>query len=376
MSRDRIIELVLGLTVLGLASIIVHHELSVPDEPASHPIAAALMAEEGELIAWPPRGPEVAMTPQPDASPVDAGHDAGTDTGAFDAGDQDAGPPLPALPADTETFHVRDEERDGIYFIEVVIGEASFDDELPMLVVLHGRGGRAQIPGGPFLGLTHAVRVIVPQATEPLGTGYEWLPVYVGQGLVDRLSSTLFAQASRVAELVRELRHRRATVGRTIVSGFSQGSLLTITLALYHDDLFGAAFPLASWLPPPLVPSYRRRDLDYPPIRSMHGTADPTIPFEPSRDLYAQLGDLGFDVTFVPFEGVVHTISDAENALFHEWLEAAVCRTVGDQDCADAAELRAAAMMPADSMLVDAGVDDAGPDAAIEDAGADASDAP
>jgi phospholipase/carboxylesterase len=367
MSRDRIIELVLGVTVVALASVIVHHELSAPLEPPSHPIAAAIMSEEGELSAWPPLGPELAhhRSATHDASHAhDGGHDAGTDMGDFDAG-----PPLPALPPDSATFHVRDEERDGIYYLEVVIGEADFDDELPMIVVLHGRGGRAQIPGGPFLGLTHPVRVIVPQATEPLGSGFEWLPVYVGQGLVDRLSSTLFAQASRIAELVRELRRHRPTTGRTIVTGFSQGSLLTITLALYHDDLFGAAFPLASWLPPPLVPAYRRRDLSYPPIRSMHGTADPTIPFEPTRELYAQLRDLGFDVTFVPFAGVVHTISDAENALFHEWLDAAVCDVVMDDDCADAAEARAAAMLPADSMFSDAGADDdAGVDAFVVDA--------
>ena len=232
-----------------------------------------------------------------------------------------------------------------------------------MLVVLHGRGASAQIPGGPFLGLTHAVRVIVPQATERAGDGYEWLPVYVGQGLVDRLSSTLFAQTSRVAALVRELTGERRTIGRVIVSGFSQGGLLTMTMALYHDDLVAEAFPLSCWLPPPLVPTYRRADLSYPRIRSMHGVADTTIPLGPTRDLFEHLAALGFDVTLVPFEGVTHTISDDENTLFHLWLEAAVCRAVGDSACEALAEDTARAMLPVDVVAIDAGAQD---DAAVE----------
>ena len=349
------IEVVLGVIVVVLAGVVVHHELSHRGEPASHPIAAALMREEGALIAWPPRGPELGHALSATARDASVVQINGSDAG-HDAADLDAGPPLPAPPPDTDTFHVRQGERDGIYYLEVVIGEANFDDTLPMLVVLHGRGGSAQIPGGPFLGLTHAVRVILPQATERLGRGYEWLPVYVGEGLVDRLSSTLFAQASRVATLVRQLRDERATQGRVIVSGFSQGGLLTMTLALYHDDLFGAAFPLSCWLPPPLVPAYRRPDLDYPPIRSMHGTADRTIPIGPTRQLFGHLSELGFDVTFVPFDGVVHTISEAENALFHVWLDAAVCRAVEDVDCAAAADALAATMLPADYVQTDAGL--------------------
>lgn len=358
--------------MLVLASVLAYRHIVAPVEPVSHPIAAALMQEEGEANAWPPRGSELpdalaqseAVSAIGSATIYDAGHDAA---------DVDAGPPLPEPPPDTPTFQVRQDERDGIFFLEVIIGQAAQQDALPMLVVLHGRGGSAQIPGGPFLGLTHPVRVIVPQATDRLGEGYEWLPVYVGEGLVDRLSSTLFAQASRLAGLVRDLASERSAPGKVIVSGFSQGGLLTITLALYHDDLVGEAFPLSCWLPPPLVPSYRRADLRYPRIRSMHGTADTTIPLGPTRELFSDLVTLGFDATLVPFEGVGHTISDDENTLFHLWLEAAVCRAVADPDCEAAAEAAAGAMMPIDVVAEDAGaLEDTSDDAGASDAGVDA----
>lgn len=376
MTRDRKIEIGLVVVVFLLGAVLLYRELVVPLEPASHPIATALMQEmedEGDVLAWPPAGAElddaIIGTRAIEAIERSADYDAGIDAAQFDAG-----PPLPEPPPEAPDFRVRQGQEGGIFYLEVVIGEATFDDTLPMLVVLHGRGGTAQIPGGPFLGLTHPVRVIVPQAPDPLGSGYEWLPVYVGQGLVDRLSSTLFQTASRLASLLRDLSRERPTSGRVIVSGFSQGGLLTLTLALFHDDVVGEAFPLACWLPPPLEPLYRRSDLRYPRIRSMHGTADPTIPIEPTRQLFARLDTRGFDVRFVPFDSVVHTISDEENALFHVWLEAAVCRAVGDRFCEEAAEHAAMELRP-DTLTPDAGLDE---DAAIDvdafavDAGTDA----
>ena len=342
----------------------------------AHPIAEALTEElettaaedEGELT-WPPAamplGPALAET-----AAVLAIEHTGDDAGS-DAGPTDAGPPLPEPPPDRPDFAVRQHELRGLFYLEVVVGEASFDDPLPMIVVLHGRGGRAQIPGGPFLGLSHPVRVIVPQAPDALGDGWQWLPVYVGQGLVDRLSASLFQTSSRLAALIHELTVERPTVGLPIVTGFSQGGLLSLALAVHHDDVVGFAFPLACWLPPPIEPTYRRADLRFPPIRSMHGMADVTIPIEPTRALFARLAGLGYDVELVEFADVLHTISADENALFHVWLEDAVCQTLGDSACAELAQSTERALRGIE--VPDAGVADAAdagePDADRPDAG-------
>lgn len=368
--RERLQSVAIVVLAVGLTSVLGYQIwawLSTRIESrheSAHPIAVALASEEEEG-AWPPRAGELsaALSPNPlvDGGPDDPGGDA-----PF----FDAGPPLPAPPPDRPDFVVRQNEADGIYYLETVIGEAAWDDPLPMIVVLHGRGGSAQIPGGPFLGLTHPVRVIVPQAPDRLGAGWEWIPVYVGQGLVDRLSATLFQAASRIAALVRRLADERPTGGRPIVTGFSQGALLTLTLALHHDDVVGAAFPLASWLPPPLEPTYLRPDLRFPRIRSMHGTADPIIPIGPTRQLFNHLENLGYDVDLVEFEGVVHTISEDENTLFHLWLEQAVCRASDDPACEAQAVHQEMLLRGLVTELPDAGSPDAGPpDAGEEDAG-------
>ncbi len=370
MPSERIALLVvttLLVVVTGSLAWVVYRDGAMEHRNAeAHPIAEALQGETEEPEGvWPPVAGGLGSALH------DAGRlDAGSDVGVADAS-IDAGAPLPA-PIEELGYRARQGSRDGLYYLEVVIGDADFDDALPMLVMIHGRGSSAQIPGGPFLGLSHPVRVIVPQAPDRLGSGWEWLPVYVGQGLVDRLSSTLFQTASRLAAMLRGVAADRPTIGRLIVSGFSQGGLLTLTMAMHHDDLVGHAFPLSSWLPPPIEPAYRRSDLVYPRIRSMHGTADTIIPLGPTVAMFDRLTNLGFDIELVQFPDVTHTISDDENRLFHEWLDAAVCETVGDPIGAVLAELEALrirgselpdAGIPEDVPMIDADLDagDVGP---------------
>ncbi len=333
----------------------------------AEPIAQALVEREAE--SWPPVAEDLAGALERSQSQVEPPADSG-------APPADAGPPLPEPPPDEPDFRVRRGHRLDLHYLEVVAGEAGWDDPLPMIVVLHGRGGTAQIPGGPFRELAHAVRIVVPQAPDPLGSGYAWMPVRVGQGLVDRLSSTLFLAASRVANLVRALVADRPTIGRPIVTGFSQGAMLVLALALYHDDIVGTALPIAGWLPPPLEPAYRRSDLEFPVIRAMHGTADPTVPIDPTRLLFERLQELGFDVELFEIEGVGHSATPAMDEVVHFWLDAGVCRALGDSACEAAAEREARVQLglePADGGVPpDAGSRDAGIADGSIDAGTDA----
>ena len=231
--------------------------------------------------------------------------------------------PGETLPGDVERVQAREDEHAGIYFVEVVLGDVHMDAELPLLVLLHGRGDRPRIPGGPFAGLQEPVRVIVPRGPDRLGDGFTWLPVRTGEGKIGVLARSLREMAARLALLIDEVLAARATVGAPIIVGFSQGGLLTFTLAVQHPSVVGAAFPMAGWLPPPLQPTEREHPW-YPRIRSMHGTADEIIPIEPTRLLVADLQALSIEIELVEFEGVGHNMSDDMNALFTEWLREAV----------------------------------------------------
>jgi phospholipase/carboxylesterase len=286
---------------------------------------------------------------------------SGDDAGPIDAGPVDAGPPI-ALPDESELsgIQARRGYREGFHYIEVVLGEASFDDPLPIAFIFHGRGAAAQLPGGPFLSLSHPIRVIIPQASDRLGHGWTWIPVSVGSGLIDRLASSLFQVSSHIAQFIRSITSDLPTIGRPIVTGFSQGGLIAYSLALHHDDVVGAAFLLSTWLPPPLEPLYKRGDLQYPPMRAMHGTNDPIIPIGPTRVLASRLHERGFDIELEEFAGVGHEMSPEMNELFHRWIERALCNVLAIEFCPGAVAPGEDAGMP----LVDAGLNtelDAGP---------------
>jgi phospholipase/carboxylesterase len=213
-----------------------------------------------------------------------------------------------------------------------------------MVVLLHGRGSRAQLPGGPFENLSHAIRVIVPQASEPIGDGWQWLPVRVGSGLLDRLAASLVATGGQRARFLRVVQGTRSTVGKPIVTGFSQGGIVSYGLAFYHDDVVGTVIPIAAWLPPALEPAYRRTDNTYPPVRALHGREDGTVPIGPTRELFERLKERGFDAELVEFEGARHETTPAMNALFHAWLESAICQALDDAVCVWDAENEARAL--------------------------------
>lgn len=315
--------------VVALAAITVAMVMIALGSPDGHPVSAAFTVQDE---AWPPE-PSDGEVGEALAAVLLARAEQREEGPPPDAGPGGTAPPdEPALDAvpDVPGMQVRIGERRAIWYFEVVVGEASFDDPLPMALLIHGRGDRARLPGGPFLGLSQPLRVIVPQAPDPLGRGYEWLPVRVGSGLIDRLTTSLMARAGQLAHLLRDLREELPTKGRAIVVGFSQGGLLTFTLATHFSDVVGAAFPLAAWLPPALVPPYRRPDISFPAIRGLHGLADRVIPFDPTATVYETMRERGFDVSLQPFPEVGHEMSDAMNSAMHAWLEAAVSGEPGE----------------------------------------------
>jgi phospholipase/carboxylesterase len=234
---------------------------------------------------------------------------------------------LPAAPVSSESLEpvvnvplvaVLEGESAGLAYIEVVLGEVDIDASLPMVLMLHGRGDRPRVPGGPFACVTMPMRIIMPRAPDPLGPGYTWLSVRVAQGLTEELSRQLLSRADQLASLLTDVSSRRPTLGRPVVTGFSQGGLLTFALAVTHPHLMASVFPLAGWLPPPLWPSSTE---GLPLIRSVHGADDDTIPAAPTREAVEYLRSRGADVELLEFEGIGHAMSSPMNKQFGSWLE-------------------------------------------------------
>ncbi|MFK7989103.1 MAG: alpha/beta hydrolase [Sandaracinaceae bacterium] len=334
-------------------------------QPDSHQMAAVFSGDVP--TSWPPPSQASLET---ELEHTEAMQRLGATGLAPDGYRPDAG-----VPGHVPGLQVRTGEAAGLFYIEAVFGRgAQFESTMPMAVLIHGRGDRARIPGGPFWGLSSPIRVIVPQAPDPLGDGFEWLPVRVGSGLFDRLTTSLMARSSHVARFLREMQERVPTAGRPMVVGFSQGGLLTLALAVHHSDVVSAAFPLAAWLPPALVPQYRREDVVFPRIRSVHGRADRIIPLRPTQEVFDSLEGAGFEVELVPFDGVEHTMSADMNAQLHSWLDEALTGVVqqsvedglldgGVPPCPDAGSPDAGRP---DAAWLDGGIPEAGVDGGLD----------
>lgn len=233
------------------------------------------------------------------------------------------------LPEDAPGVRARSAIFEGIWFAEVELGEVEPGTRLPLVIMLHGRGDRPHVPGGPFGRVPTPMRVIVPRGPLALGSGYAWARHSVTQTAHHAdIANDLVGISRRLTRLIRHVRRTRPTRGSTIATGFSQGAMVAWTMALRYPDVVGLALPLAGWVPPgarpdPIAPGG-------PVIRSMHGDEDPIVRIEPTQELVAMLRRVPLDVELVVEEGVAHEVTREMNARFETWLEEALAERAPD----------------------------------------------
>lgn len=284
------------------------------------PVLVGIAVTAAIFFVWrAPAQPKVVTVRWPITSPVALARELSRD----DLRLQVPEAPLEAMEV-APGVRVREGTAEGVVYFEIILGDADFDDPLPLVVLLHGRGDRPRIPGGPFAGVDTPMRLVMPRGPLRLGAGYAWVPVSVTHRRPDALASALRERTEHLAALIQTLSATLPTLGRPVVAGFSQGGLLAFSLALHRPDVVGRAFPIAGWVPPALMPASSVAPELRVPIRSAHGTEDPIIPIGPTREVVAMLRALEWEVELVEFDGVGHAVSPEMNALFEAWLEEAL----------------------------------------------------
>jgi len=195
-------------------------------------------------------------------------------------------------------------------YLEVIVGRPVHpDDPLPLVVLLHGRGNRPQVPKGP-LSASVPFRMFLPQAPDPLGDGYTWLATPTSDPDAQLFARSLAGRADQLAPAIEAFRRLRPTLGKPILIGFSQGGILSYALATRFPEHFGAAFPLAAWLPPPLYPQPRKGE-SFPYIFAQHGSADSIVPESRARQTVQALRARGLHVDFREAKDVGHVVAPA-----------------------------------------------------------------
>ena len=210
----------------------------------------------------------------------------------------------------------------GLRYHEVLRGGAQPGDRVPMVVMLHGMGDRPRPDRvGP---MAQPTRVIVPEAPLRYRDGYAWWRVSVRQNRPIRLAAGIERAAAQLADALLTLTDRYPTAGKPIVSGFSQGGMLSYAMALHHPHTLSFAHPMSGLLPLALWPDHKRPGVHYPPIVVSHGTADPIVPIDRDRALARHLDRLGHDVQFHAIDKGQHRVSPKQGELLKHTLDSAI----------------------------------------------------
>ena len=212
--------------------------------------------------------------------------------------------------ASTAPASITQGEIDGVRYLEQMTGGARPDERVPMIVVLHAMGGE---PAGLlpyFQGYGGRARLILPYG-HPYGGMYTWYDS-VSE---DVPASMVAPEADRIADTLAALIIARPTLGKPIVTGFSQGGIMTFALAVTHPQAIAAAIPISGLLPPSLYPpaaTSEARGSPFPPVTAFHGADDLAVPTRAARSSVDALRQAGYVAELQTYAGLEHDISADE----------------------------------------------------------------
>ena len=176
----------------------------------------------------------------------------------------------------------------------------------PLIIALHGGGGRGDTFEAAFASRTDALGAIV---IAPDSLGQTWDIV---QGI--RFSSDV----PFINDILDQVFDRcNIDANRIAMLGFSDGASYALSLGLSNGDQVAGIVAFS--------PGFYEVDVLHgkPPVFISHGTSDTVLPISLSEGIVADLQGKGYDVTFVKFDGthgVPPTIADQGMT----WLDARI----------------------------------------------------
>ncbi|MCA9599383.1 MAG: dienelactone hydrolase family protein [Myxococcales bacterium] len=199
------------------------------------------------------------------------------------------------------------QEAAGLRVLVRYTGGAKPTDAVLLIVALHGLGDRPESFAGLFSGYSQPARLALISAPKPFADGFSWFD-YRDDASADELSAGIRAAAVGVARAT-EVLSKRAPTSKVVVTGFSQGGMLSFALAALRPELYSAAYPLGGTLPRPLWPLRGDAARKLPIVIALHGEDDPRVPIGPARLGVQALRDAGYHAELRGFAGVGHGVS-------------------------------------------------------------------
>jgi phospholipase/carboxylesterase len=188
---------------------------------------------------------------------------------------------------------------EGVDVIELFPNEA--DETSPLLVAVHGMGDKPDNWIDSWQTFPAKVQIALPRAFTKYGDGFSWFELHDGMSDTE-LGAEVGAAEEKLWKGIAKLAGDR----KPIVTGFSQGGMLSFTMAARHAGRIAAAFPVSGACPGPLLPKNRARAA---PLVALHGTADEVLAFKGGKGAVEAFKEQGNEATLKAYPGVGHTIT-------------------------------------------------------------------
>jgi phospholipase/carboxylesterase len=190
----------------------------------------------------------------------------------------------------------------GNAIIEIVVPEGhDATKAAPAILALHGQGGRAANMIEAWKGVAgeFGAILIAPQAVQKAGGGWDW-------GYLLDAEFAVLAALEKAAEL------HKIDEKRVVLTGFSQGGMISYDLAFKHPRRFRGVIPVAAGYHESLAPRPGAAKAGYPRFFIMVGSKDANL--GPNRTAAKQLQAIGAEHTLNVYEGVGHAFPKERDA--------------------------------------------------------------
>lgn len=189
---------------------------------------------------------------------------------------------------------------EGVEFLELFPREA--DESSPVVVAMHGRGDRPERWVDTWSQFPGRARIALPRAFSRFGEGFEWFPLRD-----DQTDEDLGREVGKAEERLWKAVARLAGSRRLLVTGFSQGGILSFAMAARHPREIAKAVPVAGSCPGPILPKDGAKTA---PVVALHGTHDPVLRIVWAREAVAAFAAAGNSAELVEYPGVGHAVTD------------------------------------------------------------------
>jgi phospholipase/carboxylesterase len=186
-----------------------------------------------------------------------------------------------------------------------------------MLVALHYIGSTPTGTARDYAELRVPARVILPAGPYRYSSvpryreGYSWFPDgYYDWGDDDQTASAM-EELRRLASFVKRLTQVRPTLGRPVVTGYSQGGDLVHLLTLHYPEMLSGALPMGARFPSAWQRGAPATVDKLPSIHIFHGEADQIVPVSESAAAKAYFTTIGAAVVLHTYSETGHDYSSA-----------------------------------------------------------------